>query len=114
MHPKIKLHDRATVQLKYSRNKEAEIVWSTDNTEHIYAATLPEEVLLLHLEKLLVASKRAAAVLDALKSFYGQGLSVVGWHLNGDEEMLDSFFDDNMDGTELTELKAAIAEAEKE
>lgn len=58
---------------------------------------------------LLVACEKAERVLDALFSFYGQGLEVVNWHLNGDTEPLDNFIDDNSDGTELELLRTAIA-----
>lgn len=33
--------------------------------------------------------------LEALWSFYGEGLEVANWHRNGDLEPLDHFFDDN-------------------
>lgn len=36
--------------------------------------------------------------LDALWSFYGQGLNVANYHMNGQPECLDSFFEDNTAG----------------
>lgn len=33
--------------------------------------------------------------LDALWSFHGKKLKVANWHLNGDMEPLDSFFEEN-------------------
>lgn len=33
--------------------------------------------------------------LEALWSFYGEGLDVANWHMNGDLEPLDNFFDQN-------------------
>lgn len=60
---------------------------------------------------LLAAAIKAEQLLDALMSFYGQGLEVANWHLNGDLEPFDNLVDHHSDGTELTELRAAIAKA---
>lgn len=61
--------------------------------------------------KLLAACIKAEKLLDALWSFWGQGLEVANWHQNGDTEPWDSFFENNSDGTELESLREAIAEA---
>ena len=37
----------------------------------------------------------ALAELEALWSFYGMGLEVANWHLNGDLHPLDDFFESN-------------------
>lgn len=41
---------------------------------------------------------KAYEELKALWSFYGQGLTVANWHMNGATEPLDSFFEDNAQG----------------
>ena len=43
-------------------------------------------------EKLARAEKIINEIWDI---FYGQNLYVVGWHLNGDHEPMDSFFEEN-------------------
>ena len=81
------------VALCYGPNRES-------NARRI--ATLPD---------LLAAAIKAEKLLDAILSFYGQGLEVANWHQNGDTESYDNFIDDNSDGNELQELRAAIAKA---
>lgn len=65
----------------------------------------PEDVI-------LAALKAARAFIDAMLSFYGTDLQVANWHMNGDMQSWDSFFDDNMRGDELELLSAAIKKAE--
>ena len=61
--------------------------------------------------ELLDQLKKARAEISALWDFYGRGLEVKGWHLNGDLEPLDTFFEENRN-CELSEIDAAIAKAE--
>ena len=61
--------------------------------------------------ELLAACEAAWDLLDALYSFYGTGLDVANWHMNGDMQSWDSFFDDNATGNELENLQSAIAKA---
>lgn len=67
--------------------------------------------LISALPDLLEACERAEKLISAILSFYGQGLEVINWHLNGEPELLDNFIDDNSDGTELESIRAAIAKA---
>lgn len=59
--------------------------------------------------KILVALESAHKFIEAIMSFYGTNLEVANWHMNGDLEHWDSFFDENMSGDELELLNAAIA-----
>lgn len=59
---------------------------------------------------MLEALKVAEAELAALWSFYGQDLRVQGWHLNGDAEPLDRFFEENDQGA-LKAVRTAISRA---
>ena len=45
---------------------------------------------------------------DIVKALYGQGLDVVGYHLNGDLEPLDTWFEDN------NWIDSPVAKADKE
>lgn len=47
---------------------------------------------------------------DVSNSFYGQNLSVAGWHLNGAHEPIDSWFEQN--DWEPVELSVLTEEAE--
>jgi hypothetical protein len=55
------------------------------------------------------AQKCADAFENLTSVLYGKGHEVLGWHLNGDTEPLDSFFDDNT-SDEIAELRDAILE----
>ena len=59
------------------------------------------------LNALIKSYKELSALWDCL---YGQNMSVVGWHLNGDREPLDNFFEDNCQNA-LEELKSVIEKA---
>lgn len=61
---------------------------------------------------LLAACVKAEKFIDAIMSFYGEGLDVVNWHKNGDPEPLDNIIESNSDGSELESLRSAIAAAE--
>ena len=50
---------------------------------------LPEDII-------MAALKAAHAFIDVMLSFYGTDLDVANWHMNGDMEHWDRFFDDNM------------------
>lgn len=60
----------------------------------------------------LVAENEALRVaVDGVNSeLYGKGFEVLGWHLNGDTEPLDSWFEDNDWDPETPATDAAIAE----
>jgi len=60
-------------------------------------------------EKLRSACSAAKEELEALWSFYGKGLEVANWHLNGDLEPLDHFFESNSCDA-LDKLKEALGE----
>ena len=62
--------------------------------EGIDVGDQPEDVI-------LAALKAALAFIDVMLSFYGTNLEVANWHLNGDLQSWDSFFDNNMRGDEL-------------
>jgi predicted RNA-binding Zn-ribbon protein involved in translation (DUF1610 family) len=50
-------------------------------------------------DEVVSALKVATKELDALWSvMYGQNLEVAGWHLNGDTERMDRFFEENGEG----------------
>ena len=65
-------------------------------------------------DDLLEACEKAEQFLEGIISFYGQGLEVANWHLNGSTEPFDNFIEDNSDGTELEILRKAIAKAKGE
>lgn len=46
-------------------------------------------------ERTTVALKAAKDELEALWSFWGQNLQVMNWHLNGEPEPWDNFFEQN-------------------
>lgn len=92
------------------RIKWRAIVSATDSTVS-YEECRDVAHLMQAAPKLLKACRKAESLLDALLSFYGQGLEVANWHQNGDTEPLDNFIDENSDGTELQLLRDAIAEA---
>ena len=62
---------------------------------------LPEDII-------MAALKAAHAFIDVMLSFHGTNLEVANWHMNGDLQSWDSFFDDSMRGDELELLSAAI------
>lgn len=66
---------------------------------------LPEDIL-------MAALKAAHAFIDVMLSFYGTNPEVASWHMNGDLQSWDSFFDNTMRGDELDLLNAAIKKAE--
>lgn len=45
--------------------------------------------------ELVETLKKAHEYIGDINSFYGQGLQVHGWHLNGEPEPFDNFIDDN-------------------
>ena len=94
-----------------------------DNPEHLIKpdpemlAKIDELVEGIEIEEqpedvILAALKAALAFIDAMLSFYGTNLEVANWHLNGDLQSRDSFFDNNKRGDELELLNAAIKKAE--
>lgn len=87
-------------------------VESGDNP--LFEAACANARLIAAAPELLEACARAEKFIDAILSFYGQGLAVIHWHKNGDSEPLDNFIDDNSDGSELETLRAAIAKATAE
>lgn len=69
-----------------------------DDAEHMAALlnaapSLLDAAALAH--DLAEALKTTTEALNALHSFYGQGLEVANYHQNGDLEALDNFFDEN-------------------
>lgn len=60
--------------------------------------------------ELVGALENAKEELEALRSFYGQGLMVAEWHQNGDLEPLDSFFESNDCGA-LDAVNSALSKA---
>lgn len=58
--------------------------------------------------------KKAADFIDGIMSFYGQNLMVFNWHLNGEGEPWDNFFDDNMDGDELELIQKFLSSLSQE
>lgn len=56
-------------------------------------------------EQLNEANRRLEEITSEL---YGKGLDVVGWHLNGDLEPLDTWFDDNEWGPVPEEWKPNV------
>jgi hypothetical protein len=63
---------------------------------------------------LLAASKKALEFMNSIMSHYGTNLKVLNYHLNGDAEPWDNFFDENMYGNERELLRNAIEKAENE
>lgn len=61
------------------------------------------------LDKAVEALVKAEKFIDAIMGFYGQNLSVFNWHMNGEGEPWDNFFDENMDGDELDLIREALS-----
>ena len=62
-------------------------------------------------QKLVAENAALRVAMDGVNSeLYGKGLEVLGWHLNGDTEPLDSWFEDNEWDPETPVTDAAIAE----
>ena len=87
----------------YGGHLVAESVFRKENAQLISAA--PD---------LLEACQKAYATLEAITSFCGQNLQVIGWHLNGEAESFDNFIEENVDGNELELLYKAISKAKGE
>lgn len=63
--------------------------------------------------ELVEALKRAHEYIGGINSFYGQGLQVYGWHLNGAPEPFDNFIDSN-GGCEAEEFVGRVLTKAKE
>lgn len=63
--------------------------------------------------ELVATLKKAYEYIGDINSFYGQGLQVHGWHLNGTPEPLDNFIDSN-DGCEVEEFVGKVLTKAKE
>ena len=62
-------------------------------------------------QKLVAENVALRVAMDGVNSeLYGKGFEVLGWHLNGDTEPLDSWFEDNDWDPETPATDAAIAE----
>jgi hypothetical protein len=63
--------------------------------------------------ELMEALKKAHEYIGDINSFYGQGLQVYGWHLNGAPEPFDNFIDSN-GGCEVEEFVGRVLTKAKE
>ena len=63
--------------------------------------------------ELVATLKKAHEYIGDINSFYGQGLQVHGWHLNGAPEPLDNFIDSN-GGCEVEEFVGRVLTKAKE
>lgn len=70
--------------------------------------------MLRHGADLYEALFLATRYITAIESFLGQGLEVEGWHMNGDKELFDNFFDQNRGEFDLSKARAALQRAEGE
>lgn len=62
-------------------------------------------------QKLVAENAALKVAVDGFnQELYGKGFEVLGWHLNGDTEPLDSWFEDNNWNPETPATDAAIAE----
>jgi hypothetical protein len=88
-------------------------IWSEKWIEHGHGPEVMDANarLIAAAPELLEALIKAKHYIEALESYYGKGLEVLGWHQNGDTIPLDRFFEDNTDGTEMDAVKAAISRA---
>ncbi|VXC76941.1 conserved hypothetical protein [Enterobacterales bacterium 8AC] len=69
--------------------------------------------LVQHLEKLALESAALKIAVDGFnQELYGKGFEVLGWHLNGATEPLDSWFEDNDWNPETPATDAVLAEVE--
>lgn len=64
------------------------------------------------IEQLEKALEKSERFISAIMGFYGEGLQVHNYHLNGDAESWDNFFDENMDGDELKVIRQALGKEE--
>lgn len=85
--------------------------WTHEEADSLDSIGLANALLIAAAPELLEAAIKAAAFIKEIMAFYGDGLDVLGWHLNGDAEPWDNFFDCCMNGSEEA-LQAAIAKAE--
>lgn len=59
--------------------------------------------------------RKAEGCIANLNSFYGEGMSVLGWHLNGQSEPFDTFLVDSEAGDTLETIRALLLpDAQKE
>lgn len=71
---------------------------------------LPQEVI-EYVHGLVAENATLRVAVDGINSeLYGKGFEVLGWHLNGDTEPLDTWFEDNDWDPETPATDAAIAE----
>ena len=65
--------------------------------------------------ELLETLKRTNGALSDMQSeLYGQNLKIIGWHLNGNEEPVENFFDNNWEpDLDLNNNKQLIQKMEK-
>jgi len=78
--------------------------------EHAIERALKAEALN---RELVEALKRAHEYIGGINSFYGLGLQVYGWHLNGAPEPFDNFIDSN-GGCEAEEFVGRVLTKTKE
>ena len=60
------------------------------------------------LERLLKEIRALSAFKDYFSDLYGQGLEIAKWHLNGDTEPFDSFYDAALDEYDAAFLSERI------
>lgn len=60
------------------------------------------------LERLLKEIRALSAFKDYFSDLYGQGLEIAKWHLNGDTEPFDSFYDSALDEYDAAFLSERI------
>ncbi|UZV41245.1 hypothetical protein vBVpaMR16F_179 [Vibrio phage vB_VpaM_R16F] len=53
------------------------------------------EVVELHSDAEKRADRNERILKEIIETFYGHGYAIANWHLNGELEPLDNFFDDN-------------------
>lgn len=86
------------------------IVQAREGWPHAIERALKAEALA---RELVATLKKAHEYIGDINSFYGQGLQVHGWHLNGAPEPLDNFIDSN-GGCEAEEFVGRVLTKAKE
>jgi len=82
-------------------------------TEEVESLKAEIDRLKDEIERKDAALRSSLSELESLWSLYGQGLTVYGWHLNGDGEALDDLFDANSVDA-MDKIKNALTKTEEE
>lgn len=87
--------------------------WVLELLNTIEALQQENEQLQAQVAKMREALRKAREALDYWRELYGIGLEVLNWHMNGDIETFDSFYDSSGTYEALAEIDKAIGGGKK-